>query len=407
MQLLKKITASHSFLAFIDQALFSGTSFLLTILLAQKLDITSFGMYSSIVLVVYLLVSIYSALLIQPFQVSFPRIKEAKQYISFLFLGFLVLLVFTLIMLFFLIYFFSQYDYHIAIGSLLCFCTGFLINDFLRKVFLGLGNISIVLIMDGIYFLVLMYLLLFSNFSLSYALWILGSANLLASLPGLVYIFKDYQKPLLWEAFFKDHFSQGKWLLSVAVLQWCSANFFVLVSGIYLGIEALGALRLVQSFFGIINVGLQTIENYFVPKISLIYNQSVEKAKTYLTKLTVTGLVIFGAILLPVFIFSDQIIVLAGGLKYQNYSYVVKMICILYLFIFLGYPVRISIRVLILNKTYFLGYLLSFILSFASFHFLLQFYGLYGAIIGLIANQIVMILYWQSQLNNKQFVLWK
>lgn len=404
---LKKIAISKPLLAFTDQALFSGTSFLLTILLAQKMDIKSFGVYSSVVLIVYLLLSVFSAVLIQPFQVLFSTIKQSKQYISFLFSGLMILLSLLVVILLLLNRFLFQEGYHIVTGSLLCFCVGFLINDFLRKIFLGTGDIRIVLIMDSLYFLVLIYLFINTDFSLSGTLWILGFANLISSLPGLGNIIKHFQKPALWREYLKDHIQQGKWLLSVAVLQWCSGNFFVLVSGIYLGVEALGALRLVQSFFGIINVGLQTIENYFVPKISSIYNESVEKAKAYIIKLTISGLAIFASILLPAFVLSDKIIVIAGGLQYQNYGYVVKMICILYLFIFLGYPVRISIRVLILNKTFFIGYLMSFISSIATFHFLLQFYGLYGAITGLIINQLIMMIYWQNQLNNKQFVLWK
>jgi hypothetical protein len=59
-----------------------------------------------------------------------------------------------------------------------------------------------------------------------------------------------------------------------------------------------------------------------------------------------------------------------------------------------------------LNKIFFIGYLLSFITSLATFHFLLKYSGLYGAVTGLIINQI-MILYWRYQLHKKQFQLWK
>jgi O-antigen/teichoic acid export membrane protein len=138
---------------------------------------------------------------------------------------------------------------------------------------------------------------------------------LIATLPGFLFMIKNYEKPITWRIFVKDHLKQGKWLLSAAVLQWSSSNFFILVAGVYLGIEALGALRLVQSFFGIINIELQTIENYFLPKITLMYNQSISAAKDYLFRLTFIGAVIFGLLTLLFFIFSTQIIVLVGGLK--------------------------------------------------------------------------------------------
>ena len=81
-------------------------------------------------------------------------------------------------------------------------------------------------------------------------------------------------------------------------------NFFILVAGVYLGIEALGALRLVQSFFGIINIGLQTIENYFLPKVASLYHQSVLEAKKYLVQITFFGLVVLGTLLSILFVFS-------------------------------------------------------------------------------------------------------
>ena len=205
----------------------------------------------------------------------------------------------------------------------------------------------------------------------------------------------------------QDHITQGKWLFSVAVLQWCSSNFFVLISGVYLGIEALGALRLVQSFFGIINIVLQTVENYFLPKVAVLYNENVAKAKKYLLEITAYGALLFGLLLCVLFIFSRQIIVLAGGTKYESYAYVVKIIAVLYFFIFLSYPVRIAVRVMVLNKIFFIGYLISFVSSLLTFHFLLKYSGLYGAVAGLIINQILMILYWQNQLRKNQFILWK
>jgi O-antigen/teichoic acid export membrane protein len=107
------------------------------------------------------------------------------------------------------------------------------------------------------------------------------------------------------------------------------------------------------------------------------------------------------------FIFSDEIIVLAGGQKYQNYGYVVRIISVLYFFIFLSYPIRIAVRILVLNKIFFFGYVLSFVSSLLSFHFLLNSFGLYGAVSGLILNQIIMILFWQNQLKKNQFQLWK
>lgn len=137
-----------------------------------------------------------------------------------------------------------------------------------------------------------------------------------------------------------------------------------------------------------------------------IHNESVAKAKKYLIDISIVGIFVFSILMCFVIAFSNEIIILAGGLKYQKYGYVVKIMAVLYFFIIINYPIRIAIKVLVLNKIFFYGYVISFILSLASFHFFLKYFGLYGAVAGLSINQLVMTFYWQNQLKKKQFQLW-
>lgn len=408
MYAIKALLAKDPFLAFVDQVISSATNFCLTLVLAQKLDIKSFGLYSSIVLLLYLVVSVTNALVIQPFQVMVVKVEKRKQYITTLFLGTILLLfISSVLILIASRIFIKAGTFELSPGEMICFTTGFLINDFFRKLFLGLSKIKEVLIMDILFLILVVLVFALYKISLSQVLLIIGLCNLIATLPGFLFMIKNCEKPIVWSMFAKEHLKEGKWLLSVAVLQWSSSNFFILVAGVYLGIEALGALRLVQSFFGIINIGLQTIENYFLPKIALLYHQNKKTAKEYLFRLSCLGALVFGVLTCVFFIFSNQIIVLVGGVKYQHYGYVIKMVAVLYFFIFLGYPIRILVRILLLNKIFFIGYLLSFLTSLTSFHFLLKYSGLYGAVTGLMINQIIMILYWRYQLYKKQFQLWK
>jgi O-antigen/teichoic acid export membrane protein len=409
MYIIKKIASSASLMVVIDQAISSGTTFILTLFLAQKLDNRDFGTFSSIVLVSYLVMSITNALLIQPFQVSISKIIKKKQYQVFLMLSLFVLSILIFILIQFGVLFLTKTnEYRVNVYSIACFLIGFIINDFFRKLFLGINKVKSVFAMDFIFFvLIAIVFFLTETIQLSNVLWIIGLSNLVTSLPGIYFIIKNYELPTSWSSFFYSHLYQGEWLLSVAVLQWCSSNFFVLISGIYLGIEALGALRLVQSFFGVLNVALQTVENYFLPKVAGIYNENSAKAKKYLFNITLYGAAFFAVLLSILFIFSNEIIVLAGGQKYHTYGYVVRIISVLYFFIFLSYPIRIAIRILVLNKIFFYGYVLSFTASLLSFHFLLNSFGLYGAVSGLIINQIIMILFWQNQLTKNKFQLWR
>ncbi|MEI7508157.1 MAG: hypothetical protein WCJ62_01690 [Flavobacterium sp.] len=410
MKFLTKEELSATLLVLFDQAVYSGTNFLLTLFLAQKLDIRNFGLFSTIVLITYLIMSITNALIIQPFQVSIGKISKKKEYYVSLFLGLVALLSLFMFLVKLLVLFLPKENlYVLYTNPFICFVFGYLFQDFFRKVFLAIANIKTVIIIDFL-FLVIIFIGFYisrSNITLYNSLLILGLANIISSIPGVYFLIKNYKKPFSWKLFLGNHIIQGKWLFSVAILQWSSSNFFVLISGVYLGIEALGALRLVQSFFGIINVVLQTVENYFLPKVAISYNENIAKAKKYLIEITVYGSILFGILLTILFVFSERIIVLAGGIQYKDYAYVVKLITVLYFFIFLSYPVRIAIRVLVLNKIFFYGYLFSFITSLLTFHFLLKYASLYGAVTGLILNQIIMIFYWQNQLKKNNFLLWK
>ncbi|MBK8885830.1 MAG: hypothetical protein IPN46_04470 [Saprospiraceae bacterium] len=57
-----------------------------------------------------------------------------------------------------------------------------------------------------------------------------------------------------------------------------TSNFFVATSGLILGVEALGAFRLVQTLFGLINVLLQGLESYVLPQAAIRFQQSKEVA---------------------------------------------------------------------------------------------------------------------------------
>jgi O-antigen/teichoic acid export membrane protein len=107
------------------------------------------------------------------------------------------------------------------------------------------------------------------------------------------------------------------------------------------------------------------------------------------------------------FFFSSDVIQLVGGEQYVPYSFIVKGMVFLYVFIFLGYPIRIAIRILVLNKVFFTGYLLSFVFSLITFYFLLSEFEMNGAIIGLISAQVVTLGYWQFVLKKHNFILWK
>jgi O-antigen/teichoic acid export membrane protein len=205
----------------------------------------------------------------------------------------------------------------------------------------------------------------------------------------------------------RQHFVHGKWLLLTALLQWWAGNVFIVAAGFLLGVAAFGALRLAQNIFGILNVLLQAFENYVLPRSARLYKYSRGRLHVYLKNISVRSALFFVPVLLLMAIFARTIFRLAGGREYLQYYNILRWLSVLYLFIFLGYPVRIAIRVLLLNRAFFFGYLLSAVFGFLAARQFIGWWGVDGVITGLIGSQLLMICYWLFILQKKKLLLWR
>ncbi len=413
MDLFKKISMNKKVILMLNQGVFSGTSFLVTIILAHLFAPEVFGVFASVILFIYLLISILNSLVIQPLQVSMARVEDIKSYISFSFWVQLLISVILSSLIWLIlntdIPVLKEYN-HLA-WPVIGLTTTMVMHDYFRKLFLACNKIQRALIIDissAIFYgsaLVISYLSPIPKldhtmiyFSFGYLPGIIWS--IIAISPG-----KVRKNDLL--QFSKMHYQQSKWLLLTALVQWWSTNLFVVASGLFIGLKALGAFRLVQSIFGVFNMLLQTFENYVLPQTSRLIVSSIEEARIYLKNISMKTSLFAGLILVLTFVFAEPIIIFAGGSKYAEYSFVVRGMVILYGLIFFGYPIRMAIRAMLLNRHYFIAYLISLIASLISFSYLLEKFELIGALTGLIISQLVLIIYWQTILTKRKLLLWK
>lgn len=390
-----------------DQMLFSGIGFLTTIFIARILSVDDFGMYAGFVLGIYLLVSVISAFVIQPFQVCFGFLNNKKTYHSFVFWLHISISFLILLMAFIGIPFFFTPVPITFFG----FGFGFVFHDFARKYFLTLDKPYSLIVIDILFavaFLSLLYLFsLQENRDLSLMIGFLSFAYLI---PFLFFVLSE--KPLLFDRnIFKMaavfHGTQGKWLFLTSVSQWWSGNLFVVASGAYLGSAALGGLRLAQSLMGVLNVVLQAIENYILPQTALRLKKSPADGLLYLASFTKNISVFFLIVLILIFMFASNIIEIAGGVAYLPFAFVLKGLVLLYALVFLSQPIRLLLRAHLLNKQFFNGYVFSLLFSLVFSNYLLSNFGLSGVIIGLSVSQIILILYWSYILKNNHIYLWK
>ncbi|PCJ65329.1 MAG: hypothetical protein COA58_10750 [Bacteroidetes bacterium] len=413
LKIIRYTLNNEKSLVLFDQAVFSGNSFIITALLARFLGINGFGVYSSIILGAYLLMSMSNALIIQPMQVAFSKFDHSKSYQGFTLLAQLIICVLVFLLTAILkitssdaFPFLGTFSLLNA-GSLICF---WLLYDFFRKLFLASQNVKNTVVVDcimaGIQLVGILVLGVTQRLTLDTAIILISSSYAVSSLVAFI-LSKITRKDMVFkQSYFSYHKKEGSMLFLSSLLQWWSSNLFVVTSGVFLGVAALGAFRLVQSMFGVLNMLLQTFENYVLPKAAMLFAVSKDESKKYLRIITKKAALLFAVVLMPLFLFSEQAIYLFGGEDYISYHYVVKAMVVLYMVIYVGYSVRMPIRILTLNRSFFVGYCISFVFSLISFQFLLSNFGITGAVMGLIVNQILMISYWYVKLKKYNFTIW-
>jgi O-antigen/teichoic acid export membrane protein len=409
---LKSILFTDKTKVILDQALYSGTTFLTILIFARTLQAYDFGVFVSIQLYTFLLMSISSAFVVQPMQVLYGTYKENKSYLSatvLMQLGVMLITFFAVSIICFLDRYYD-FGWSMVLFPAGAYAIATILFDYVRKRLLVENKMNKLLVIE--------LLVTFSQIAaaaISYFLELSISQVLilmtLGFLPSIVFfigylINSTYIKTESLD-FLKTHFKQAQWLAPTAIVQWLTSNFFVATSGLILGVEALGAFRLVQTLFGLINVLLQGIESYVLPQASIRFQQSKQVAYEYLKTLIVKTIFPVVIILLVMFVFADQIILLAGGKAYITYGFVIRWMVILYVIILVNYPVRMLIRLHEMNHLFLSGYIISFVLSLSTASYLLSNFQLTGAIIGLGLNQLVLFAIWQYSLHKKERSLWK
>lgn len=388
-----------------DQALFSGTNFIITLLLAKRCSPESFGQYSAYVLATYLVLTMLSAWTTQPFQVLFSKTTNVNEYRSFLIWlqALLILAGLALVQM-------AKALFPIP-TPVVYFAIGVLFNDFTRKLLLTCVSPTYTLIHDGACSLLLTYVLLTSpsihNIDLIHTMRFLGLAYLLPSLILLIYFKPHFLRWQTTKIYLHAHIKEGKWLFLTALSQWWNSNLFMVATGSFLGIATLGALRLAQSLLGVFNMLLQLFENYILPQTACKLNDNTDKGIRYIISVNRKAGLFFIPALFFTFLFADRLMAIAGGGNFPEAGFALRWLCILYTIIYLSQPTRAMIRALLLSQHFFYGYLLSLIISLISYRFLLTRFGINGAILGLILSQIVLTSYWTFVLNTKKIKLWK
>lgn len=397
---MKFLSSNSKYLVLADQALFSGINFALNIALAKLLNLEDFGRFSAVLLGTYLVLSISSAIVIQPAQTGLSNFNLGR-YTKFLGLlqGIFLLSIFIV----------AICIPHISNDEAV-FAFGFLSLDFFRKYFIATNSIITSLKAGILLFLLVsisLVLLFFTgNFTLSNIYNTLSISYFIAALIAFYY-FRKQAKGKIEKSFLKYHIQHGKWLLTTALAQWWSSNLLVVAAGLYLGYAALGALRLVQSVFGILNLLFQSFENYLIPSVARVLKENKESAFSEIKSGMKLAYLSYLPILVVGLLFPAELLNIVGNQTFVEYGFLVRGFTVLYLLILLNQPLRLLIRSLELNQYFTLGYVLLLLVNLALADFVIKEYQLMGIVIALSLSQLILLITWGTLLINKKHALWK
>jgi len=384
----------------IDQALVSGSNFIFGILLARFMGLENYGLFVMGWLLVLFVSSIHLAYIIKPLYTLYPKQKNKNHYLAnltaiqiiFSALTFLLVFVFCSV----IINIYPEWNIPGIALNLAASASLFILSDYVRKLFFVLHRPISALGQDILYYIVLFTIftvlvhlgrLSISTSFLAVNLSFILSISLSILLNKLNYpSFKRIKKTI------KINWTFSKYLVGTALLQWLSANLFIVIAAGLLGPLAIGAIRIIQNIVGVLHVLFLAMENIVPLQAShILKKQGNAGVINYILKISKQALIPAILFIITIILFNKEILKFLYGQEYVQFHQLLTAFSILYLFIFLGTLLRFVIRTFENNKVIFQSYIFTSITSIAIAKPLISHLGLAGVMFGLFLMQFITI----------------
>jgi len=403
MKGLKKyfLKLKNSGIVLIDQGLVSGTSFVTGILLTRCLGLEVYGQFVLLWMVILFGLSLTQALITKPLLSLQPKMPKeaATEYLGALHAMQCLTSLATTLPAALVLFALDEFGLLGNIGPQtilgLSIATGLILAyDFYRKCFFLKNDLLTPLVTDALLAFIQLggiAILFFTDYLNITNLFLLISVNyLLVCIIGFLKIDKPvFVKEGLIKVFHK-HYKFSKWLLGTVLTQWLCGNFFIICAGGILGTTVVGAVRIAQNVIGLTHVIFLAMENVVPISAARAFKDGGKKKLFHFLKsisLQIGWVVM--AILILVSIFSPDILGLLYGAAYVEYAYILIGFCIIYLLVYVSYPLRFALRTLEMTKPIFIAYVLGACFSVIAAKPLLMYWGVYGLLVGLFATQLI------------------
>lgn len=394
---------SRTTIIFLDQAMVSGVNFTTGLLFARFLGIEEFGRFALAWMVVLFVNSLQMSLVSSPMMAFGP--KQSTSQASFYFSSVMVQQLFFGLSSFFFVLivisasqsFFPEWNISGIAFPLASAAFFFQNQDFFRRYYFTIDCYLDALTNDTISYLgqLVLLVLLFSlmNVNASKVLWVISGTSAVAVVSAVRKIVNFKWSPSVFYETVRKHWHFSKWLTASALMFWSSGNLFFVVAGNVLGPAAVGAMKASQNIMGVCHILFQGFENIVPIRASRELHLTGTKAMVdYLMKATLLGGVIVLVISLVVTLKAELWLSTLFGTGYKGYGYVLRWYSIVYVFMFLGYPLRGALRALELTKPIFLSYTVTSLFAVCFSSIMVGKFQLNGAMAGILVVYILLVI---------------
>lgn len=257
--------------SFLDQLLVSGASFLTGVILIRALGLEAFGVYALILVALQFTAGVQEALILNPMMSLFDQRGDvpARRYLGVVLMHQLALSLCLLAVIGVAALVPGLWDARLPISpgvaALLVVCTQ--VQDLARRYFFVTERPARAFACDvaahGLRLVLIAGIAMAGSLSIS-LVWIIMIATALA---GIVFLLPDLRSVQIDRATVQvltlRHRHVGGWMLATMLVAWFSESGFVLmVIGAVLGTAEVGAVRAVQNLVMVLNLLIQSQENF-------------------------------------------------------------------------------------------------------------------------------------------------
>jgi len=384
-----------------DQGVISLSNFTASVLLAVMVSPEELGKYLIGFLLLYFIRAIQNGVIIQPLN-TIGAAKPDEEFRSFFTATFFHQLIFSLLFagIVLIIRFVSPHLIkagfsEILLGLSLCFFA-WPLQEFFRRVFYARSKVSLAFWVSLSANLIRLSIIVVGSRlgevrGLS-GLMAIGWGSLFAGIIGAWFARKWFtSRDVKLVESFRENWQFGRWIVGASLADWVVVDLYPIMMGWMISLSATGVYQALQNLVAPIHVLLRAIDTFMTPGLAKAYDRFGlvrvnQKLKGLFLLAGIPIIILLGLVLL----FAPQLLFLLKGETYLPYANGIFLMAGFYFFLYVHRILQMGFRAVRQGKPIFWANLLAILSMIAGGLWLINRWGIYGAIGGQALNAFIL-----------------